>query len=572
MAGDTQYQPVYINPDASNRVVASTDAPQMSPQQAMQGWEKAAQFGEDINKYTDALKKVADLNLVAQGRGQLGTGVNDLLQNLSTTSTGLDPVGDISRWQEGYGQLKSDLLDGANPQVSAALKTYMDEHEPSFDAEVRGILAKSARKAVDTTLDENRARLAKTAMQNIDPAVQDELWAQHQKLIDANVGVGLPLADAAARSVQDRQAYYGDIAKYQAENMPNVFRQRWSSGVWADKLSAEEIVKLEPYAQKALMDSTYNDLYNQYTGASGKVNALAAFKAAMDPNQTPGLTKEQRTAVAGEFHTLWTTQAAAETKAREDATRNNLTKIVNLSMSDPVAAYKMARDPNFYLPGTARLEVLNHLQTGAEKRNDPDVWSAGLSMVANGQWSDTWGLQKLASGQLSYEGFNRLTKIQKEADTPSLLALRAADNAINDAFKTSMMANGTPEQAESKLRAKMELLQYVEDSRRQGKNPTDLVTPGRPGYVLGDIIRRNQMTLDEQVQAATNKMSPGEGEGHIPPASSRPGLSREVSRGLGLPTPSAGSPLLLNTPQGGGPIPTRLPGETVQQYRARTGI
>ena len=341
---------------------------------------------------------------------------------------------------------------------------------------------------------------------------------------------------------------------------------------WEKRLTPEALNQLGSAIKRAQGDNTFLMIADKFRAPNGAVNWRAAANFAADPKNKPADVPADQWE-----HALQSVQVrvhmidAAQAKARSDNeyyTQVNVAKMVN--KGDLSGAMDLVRKSN--LPITQQQSILSSLATGARKVDDPGVYSAGLDSVTKGTWTDQWGLQQHNAGLLSYDGFERLRKLAKEADVPTVAAIKDGQSAINSAFAKSMMAQGTPEQAEAELAARRELAQAVEKARQEGKDVTELVTPGRPGYVLGEIIRRNSLTLQQQMDAMAGKMK----DQQQAPADTRPARSAaatgEAMRGLGIApagaAPGPGNPISLNPAQG---QQMRLPGETIQQYRARVG-
>lgn len=225
-----------------------------------------------------------------------------------------------------------------------------------------------------------------------------------------------------------------------------------------------------------------------------------------------GIDAKQAAEVSNMLNTHWTHKNAAEKRTRDDYDRDALTRAVNLAFgvgggqADPDAAYKTIRDdPN--IDGKTKLETLKALQNGTLDTDDPGFVVDIKKRIANGQPVTEADIARgVATGRLSFATKEKLIKLQETAQGPQGTLVKYAFNALDGAFKKSMLADGTPEQALAHFAAQRELQDAIEQAQAKG-NVLDLLNPQSKNYILPGIMQRHQLTMSDQVSAIRNKMS-----------------------------------------------------------------
>lgn len=225
-----------------------------------------------------------------------------------------------------------------------------------------------------------------------------------------------------------------------------------------------------------------------------------------------GIDAKQAAEVSSMLNTHWTHKNAAEKRARDDYDRDALTGAVNLAFgvgggqADPDAAYRTIRDdPN--IDGKTRLETLKALQNGTLDTDDPSFVVDIKNRIASGQPVTEADIARgVATGRLSFATKEKLIKLQETAQGPQGTLVKYAFNALDGAFKKSMLADGTPEQALAHFAAQRELQDAIEQAQAKG-NVLDLLNPQSKNYILPGIMQRHQLTMSDQVSAIRNKMS-----------------------------------------------------------------
>lgn len=585
MAGDSGTQYREIMPGVGAPQVAGPGGPvRQDVGQAGTGFKALADFGKEAAGYADRLQEIADLNTVAQKTSEHGMAATDATAAWKNSLTGTNPKDELAEFNRRMDEVDARSLDGVQGRAAQILKTKLATHRPVFyEAATRAIDA-AGKQATLTTGAGLAESAAKSAMQMPDPMARDALFgSQVANFYAAQVAAGSISVVEEGQYVKNAwDNFQYQIAKNQAETAPSLFLAGIKKGPngepseWEKRLTPEALNHLGPDIKKAQGDNTLLTVADQFRAPNGAVNWRAAANYAADPKNKPAdVPADQWTQVLQAAQVRVHMADSAQAKARSDNeyyTQVNVSKMVN--SGNLAGAMDLVRKSN--LPITHQQSILSSLAAGAQKIDDPRIYSEGLDSITKGTWTDNWGLQQLNSGSLSYDGFERLRKVNKEADIPTIAALKDGQHAITEAFAKSMMASGTQEQAEAGLAARRELAQAVETARMNGKDVTELVTPGKPGYVLGDIIRRNTLTMNQQIKAMSDKINSGQSSGpSYRPAPGAPGStagqSAEIMRGLGVapqPTAGVGNPVTL-APTNGSKM--RLPGESISQWRERTG-
>lgn len=314
------------------------------------------------------------------------------------------------------------------------------------------------------------------------------------------------------------------------------------------KISAQTGIEQEPAGYKPgrgmLKPSEVMTLLKQGREMFGRQQEDAAFKfvadmpkakalellASPDGQNRLGIDAKQAVAVSNMLNTHWTHKNAAEKRAREDYDRDALTEAVNLafgiggSQADPDAAYRMIRDdPN--IDGKTKLETLKALQNGTLDTDDPSFVIDIKNRIAREQPVTEADIARgVATGKLSFATKEKLIKLQETAQGPQGALIKYAFKALDSAFKKSMLADGTPEQALAHFAAQRELQDAIEQAQEDG-NVLDILNPQSKNYILPGIMQRHQLTMSDQVNAIRNKMSAQSGSGANQKNPQRPPLS-----------------------------------------------
>ncbi len=314
------------------------------------------------------------------------------------------------------------------------------------------------------------------------------------------------------------------------------------------KISAQTGIEQEPAGYKPgtgmLKPSEVMTLLKHGREMFGRQQEDAAFKfvadmpkakalellASPDGQNRLGIDAKQAVAVSNMLNTHWTHKNAAEKRAREDYDRDALTEAVNLafgiggSQADPDAAYRMIRDdPN--IDGKTKLETLKALQNGTLDTDDPSFVIDIKNRIAREQPVTEADIARgVATGKLSFATKEKLIKLQETAQGPQGALIKYAFKALDSAFKKSMLADGTPEQALAHFAAQRELQGAIEQAQADG-NLLDILNPQSKNYILPGIMQRHQLTMSDQVNAIRNKMSAQSGSGGNQKNPQRPPLS-----------------------------------------------
>lgn len=319
-------------------------------------------------------------------------------------------------------------------------------------------------------------------------------------------------------------------------------------GKLSPKVSAQTGIEQEPAGYKPgtgmLKPSEVMTLLKHGREMFGRQQEDAAFKfvadmpkakalellASPDGQNRLGIDAKQAVAVSNMLNTHWTHKNAAEKRAREDYDRDALTEAVNLafgiggSQADPDAAYRMIRDdPN--IDGKTKLETLKALQNGTLDTDDPSFVIDIKNRIAREQPVTEADIARgVATGKLSFATKEKLIKLQETAQGPQGALIKYAFKALDSAFKKSMLADGTPEQALAHFAAQRELQDAIEQAQADG-NLLDILNPQSKNYILPGIMQRHQLTMSDQVNAIRNKMSAQSGSGANQKNPQRPPLS-----------------------------------------------
>ena len=209
---------------------------------------------------------------------------------------------------------------------------------------------------------------------------------------------------------------------------------------------------------------------------------------------------------------------------------------------DPLKARQMIMDSD--LDGRTKTRALHALAAGSlDKADDPhfaDALSARI-IDSGGELPASEISKGVLRGQLTRRGQAEMLKLKEQMQGPYRNLIAAAHRTVDRAFGASLMAQGTPEQAEAKFRAKQDLCLRIAEGLDKG-DVLEMLTPGGPKYALPEILQRNHLSGPEQKQAMLN-------------------FARRSLEHMPQPGPGQG-------PSGpGGPgVPQRLPGDSIDAY------
>ena len=230
-----------------------------------------------------------------------------------------------------------------------------------------------------------------------------------------------------------------------------------------------------------------------------------------------GVSGKEAEEVSNLLYTRINHMKKAEKQQREEYERDIFTSAADLALgvggksADPVSALRMVQESN--LDGKTKLEVLKAIREGTLDQDDPSyITDVQTRIAANEPVTDEELARAIATGRLSFKTKDRLLKLRDLADGPQGEIIKSAFNAINDAYKKSMMADGTPEQAQAHYAALHELQMAIDDAKEKG-TIREVLDPASPKYILPGIMQRHQLSMQDQVRAMQNKVT---GEGSIP--------------------------------------------------------
>ena len=211
------------------------------------------------------------------------------------------------------------------------------------------------------------------------------------------------------------------------------------------------------------------------------------------------------------LHTRFTHMKQAEKQNREDHEKILFTNAVNTALgvngqkADPVAAYRMiAEDPS--LDGKSKLEALKAIKEGTLDQDDPGYIIDVKNRIARSETvTDAELASAMATGHLSHKTKEQLLKMRDLADGPQGAIIKAAFKSLDEAYKTSMMADGTPEQAQAHYEAQYDLQMVIDEAQKRG-NLNDLLNPNSKNYILPAIMQRHQLSMKQQIDALNNRV------------------------------------------------------------------
>jgi hypothetical protein len=559
MANGYGYQPTDINTPVPNSDLGALNV-RSSVAEAGAGMDKIAQAGKETESVADKIQRQEDMNAVLKAKGSSSTELNQAWLDFQPKMTG-NIQQDQASWEAISSKIGQKYLGqlGNPTQQGSFTKEYDALHNASI-IQVQNQSIKDLNKSFRTETAGLLANNIKTAFAIVKAGGPDyvaQVEQQYQNYAAViNASPLLSQAEKDALLQGGVQHFYMEVAKNQAETTPGAFSRDWRDGVWTKHLTPEAVNQLQPLAEKAQVDSAYNVVTQQFTRPGGNVDYAAAAKWILDPKNYPDMPASMRMQVNGMFKT-----ADAERWQQIERGRHEYEYGIQTTVQKMVAEGKLVEAQELVrkskLPISSANSIQANIQAGGYKRDDLSTYGMAMDMVTNGTWSDNWGLQQINSGKLSDQSYERFRKLFREADIPTIAEIKDGQNAIKQAFAKPMMSGGTQEQAEAELSALREYSAAIDEARKQGKSPRGFATPGSPNYILGDIIRRNTLTMQQQAQAMSNRMSPGEQQS----APVRPAATKAVEQGLGMSSPG--------TSDSG--VPLRIHGETVDQYRRRVG-
>ena len=212
------------------------------------------------------------------------------------------------------------------------------------------------------------------------------------------------------------------------------------------------------------------------------------------------------------LHTRFTHMKQIEKQDRENYERSIFTRAVNISLGvegkdpDPITAYRLiAEDPN--LDGKSKLEALKAIKEGTLDQDDLSYIIDVKNRIAqNNIVTDGELARAMATGRLSNKTKEQLLKMRDLANGPQGEIIKAAFKSLDEAYKKSMMADGTPEQAQAHYEAQYELQMIIEEAKEKG-NLIDILNPNSKNYILPAIMQRHQLSMQQQVNAILNKVN-----------------------------------------------------------------
>ena len=424
-----------------------------------------------------------------------------------------DPVGYAIQIARDLGMIPEDYMDRA----AKALKG---------DREARGEMMQfiDGDAKIDVDSREVRARLMKSIAQREGPTRR----------------FNLDEADYAAGVKQIPEGY-------QSKDLRKESRDRPGDAEAADNgladMPPEMAAKMSMHLETAKANREKNAVKQRQdaviTEFSQDPKAGLALLATKEGRARYGMGAKEAADTMSLLNTLWTQQKNMEKSAREEHERTVYTDAVNLALgvggeqADPVAAYRIVASDSD-LDGQSKLQILNAISNGILDRDDPAYVADIKTKIAREEHvPDSELARAMAAGQLSSKTKEQILKLRDLVSGPQKEIIKSAFNAINDAFKKSLMADGTPEQANAHYAAIFELQAVMEQAQKDG-TVMQLLDPNSPKYVLPGIIQRHTLTMKQQVEAVAKKAG-GNTDGTAPPENKA----------------------------------MRKPGETIEEYKAR---
>ena len=246
-----------------------------------------------------------------------------------------------------------------------------------------------------------------------------------------------------------------------------------------------------------------------------------SFGTAMEALSSPkirgqfGLDAMDAKEVEGMLHTHFNHMKDVQKWEREEYERGVVTQATDLALgaqdipADPVAARQMVIDSN--LDGYSKVRALKSIESGEVGKSDDAAYVADLQskiITSGGLLPENEILQGVLEGRMTLETKDKMLKLREQAQGPYKDLIGSADKAIDEAFKTSLLAAGTPEQAEAKYRAKQELQMLIQEGMGKG-NLMELLDPANSKYILPGLLQRHQLSMEEQRDARLNAVRGG---------------------------------------------------------------
>lgn len=273
-------------------------------------------------------------------------------------------------------------------------------------------------------------------------------------------------------------------------------------------LSASETYYYKNMIKAGEMRKTENQILSSFAG-----NPQKGLKELSTPEGWAkyGLDATQAEKVIKLLQTQWTHQQKVEKQQRENYESRVYTDAVNIAVgaggqkADPVKAYQMIAEDQI-LDGESKMKALKAIREGMIDKDDPAYVVDIKNRIAQGAVvPDSELARAMAAGQLSSKTKDQLLKMRDMTAGPQGEIIKAAFNAMNDAYKKSMMADGTPEQAQAHYAALHELQTTIDQAKANG-TVMEILNPSSPKYVLPAIMQRHQLTMRDQVDALQNRV------------------------------------------------------------------
>jgi hypothetical protein len=323
-------------------------------------------------------------------------------------------------------------------------------------------------------------------------------------------------------------------------------------------LKPSDVRQLQKQGKEIIGRQKENDAY-QFLYSMDHEDALK-YVASPDGQKALGLDAKQAKSVSEMLHTQWTHINAVEKKEREKYETDVMTTATNMAIgakeqpADPVRALQMINESD--LDGKTKLELRKALQNGTIDQDAPAFVVGIKSRIAGGGPPVTEAelARGIAGGQLSFATKDKLVKLQESVAGPQGEIIKSAFKALDEAFKKSMMADGTPAQALAHFAAQNELQLAVAEGLEKG-NILDLLNPQSKNFILPGIMQRHQLSMTEQVQAMGDRISGGE---QVPKT-----IGNRISGGEQVPK------TMENRISKGEQTPQRKAGESVTDYLRR---
>jgi hypothetical protein len=325
-------------------------------------------------------------------------------------------------------------------------------------------------------------------------------------------GGGDALLDAL---INERKTHYGSSDEQTRQAVFNRLEgERRTAGLVSRADVAPLENKIAVAENKLKINSAYQFLY--------PMNHEEALKYIADPNgqKALGLDAQQAKSVSEMLHTQWTHMNAVEKKEREKYETDVMTTATNMAIgakdqpADPVRALQIINESD--LDGKTKLELRKALQNGTIDQDDPAFVADLKSRIAGGGQpvTEVELARGVAAAKLSIATKDKLVKLQESVAGPQGEIIKSAFRALDEAFKKSMMADGTPAQALAHYAAQNELQLAVAEGIERG-NVLDLLNPQSKNYILPGIMQRHQLSTSERIQAMKDKLV-GAGQSQAP--------------------------------------------------------